>query len=378
MFSLITIAPTFVCLFWAGVFGVEYIRSTPERKAIFWFMTVATLLYAGHYCYFNRLERILPVSDTIYSFANLAVYPLYLLYIHRVTTVKRIQWYQWALLLPALLILVANAAGYAILERDTIRSFIQAFLLKGPMEMGDNTQWLVLTHRLSAILFPLTVIYVFAESFRKIRSFNDKLRYYYSNNEKRSLNPIIRLQILLLCCSLASIAINTLGKSFFAGHQMILAIPSMLFSTLLFAIGYEAYTRQFTATVFAADNAPEPPTDNKQKNSSIQELAERITHLLHTQQLYLNPDLKINDLATLLCTNRNYVYQAITDQLGTNFSDMVNHQRIDHAQKLMQQSPSLSNAEIANQSGYNSESSFYRNFKAITGITPAQYRKLNH
>lgn len=41
----------------------------------------------------------------------------------------------------------------------------------------------------------------------------------------------------------------------------------------------------------------------------------------------------------------------------------------------MREQPQLNLAEVADASGFADESSFYRNFKKATGLTPAAWRK---
>ena len=103
-------------------------------------------------------------------------------------------------------------------------------------------------------------------------------------------------------------------------------------------------------------------------------LRERIEVLMNEQQLYLQPQLKLTDVVTALGSNRNYVYQAINVEMGKSFSEYVNCLRIEHAKKLIRSHPDLSFAEVASQSGFASQISFYRNFRHFVGSTPQSYK----
>lgn len=374
-YTLITTAPTITCLIWACIFGNEYRHNTPERRIMFWFMFVATLLFFGHFCYFNRLTDILPITDTLYSFGNLSVYIIYMYYVRRVTTNQPIGWKWWLLLYPATLISLSNALAYSILNTQEVDSFIYNFLRHEPFTTEEAIQWLPINHTIAMVVFPLLVVFSIYQCLKSIWDFNHRLKHFYSNLEKRSLKPIIRLQLLMVATSLISLTLNTLGKSFFIDNALVLAIPSTLFSILLFAIGFDAYRRKFTAAIFVKENTQ--TEDYAPRQINFQHLAEQITQVLQDKELYLNPDLKINELAKLLFTNRNYIYQAITNELHTNFAELINSMRINKAKQLIQEHPELTNPEIASMSGYNSESSFYRNFKEITGITPSQWKARN-
>ena len=89
----------------------------------------------------------------------------------------------------------------------------------------------------------------------------------------------------------------------------------------------------------------------------------------------MNPDLKIWDLSVELNTNRTYLSKLFNEKLNMNFSDFVNKFRVEKAKNVINNS-NLCNEEIAYESGFNSLTSFYRAFKKIEKITPAEYRKM--
>ena len=59
--------------------------------------------------------------------------------------------------------------------------------------------------------------------------------------------------------------------------------------------------------------------------------------------------------------------------MGLSFADFVNRHRIDYATKMMAEQPELQINEISLKSGYNTSSSFYRNFKLFMGCAPKEY-----
>ena len=81
------------------------------------------------------------------------------------------------------------------------------------------------------------------------------------------------------------------------------------------------------------------------------------------------------DIAARLATNRTYVSAIIKSLSGDSFSTLVNGYRVRYAQKLMQEHPKMSVTEIAEESGFSSRSAFYRNFKDITGLSPAEWKR---
>jgi AraC-like DNA-binding protein len=104
-------------------------------------------------------------------------------------------------------------------------------------------------------------------------------------------------------------------------------------------------------------------------------MAAEIRKLMDEKRLFLQPNLKINDLAMMLNTNRNYIYNAINGEIGFSFSDYINQKRIEHAINLIDHNPNMLLTDVATKSGFSSASSFYRNFKTITGCSPSDYQK---
>ena len=104
------------------------------------------------------------------------------------------------------------------------------------------------------------------------------------------------------------------------------------------------------------------------------ELMRRICQLLEEKQLYLNPGLKIIDLANALGTNRQTVSNCINSQRDCTFPQFVNAYRVAHAQRLLSDQPELKIAEVWMASGFSSEASFFRIFKSVTGTTPTNWK----
>ena len=106
-----------------------------------------------------------------------------------------------------------------------------------------------------------------------------------------------------------------------------------------------------------------------------QNLTEQISALIEEKGLYLRKDLRITDLASELATNKTYVSLLLNNISGSSFTNIVNGYRVRHAQDLMQKHPDMLLDDVAAESGFASYTSFYRNFKAITGMTPQDWKK---
>jgi len=126
------------------------------------------------------------------------------------------------------------------------------------------------------------------------------------------------------------------------------------------------------ATTSALQQQPVEPIIDKSLS-----LYNRIIELILKEKLYLNPELDQKFFVQRLGTNKAYLYDAISTHGDANFKGMINRFRIDEAkiaiQSMVNEKKPINHESIMHLSGFNSKSTFYRLFKAQTGLTPLEY-----
>lgn len=104
-----------------------------------------------------------------------------------------------------------------------------------------------------------------------------------------------------------------------------------------------------------------------------------LLNLFKKEKSYLDSNLKAADLARLLGTNSKYLSTAVNEVYGNSISHFINRYRIEEAKHIIKsnylQKIDKNLNEIWDSCGFNSNVHFYRTFKAITGLTPAEYQK---
>lgn len=117
------------------------------------------------------------------------------------------------------------------------------------------------------------------------------------------------------------------------------------------------------------------------KDSDMEELKERLCNVLEREKLYLNPDIRVGDLAERLYTNKSYLAQTIKIKLNKNFCQLVHYYRVREAMRIYAQHPDLTITQLSRRVGFNSMTTFNTAFGRNTGYTPAEwckeYRKRN-
>lgn len=119
----------------------------------------------------------------------------------------------------------------------------------------------------------------------------------------------------------------------------------------------------------------EAPSDElaAEVSAETDEIGARIEQLMLGERAYLVPTLKISDVARQIGSNRTYVSNWFNRNRQSTFFSYVNQLRIKHACGLLITTDMPLEA-VAQESGFNSKSSFYRIFKNLKRCTPNEYR----
>lgn len=99
-------------------------------------------------------------------------------------------------------------------------------------------------------------------------------------------------------------------------------------------------------------------------------LRQRLLAYIH--QRSADPRLSATTTAQALGVSPRSLFRACEPFGG--FTALVRHARIHRARNLLRQFPSRSTARIAGECGFGTERSFFRAFRATTGMTPGEYR----
>ena len=374
--AIITTLPMMVCAILSGLLGLSLLRKWDRpRFNLLLFMVAATCLYWAHGVFFYHQTELIPFSDSLYCFCNPVVFPLFLLYIEELTLRQPNRRWHIACLLPSVICFTTVAMLYTMMNQEETADFIEHHLYNNEtFKLTRLAWWQGIVHIAVRIVFALEIPLVLYIGWRHISKYNQTIENYYSNTEGKLLSHLKGILFLFAITSLLSFVFNAIGRHFFTHSLWLLAVPSVLFSTILILIGHIGLHQQFHIQDIKSEEENElglatPQLINENKFS------EAIQHLVEEEKLYLQPNLKIDDLAKRLNTNRNYVYQAINVGMGLSFTTYINQKRIEYAKHLIEENPKALLTEISLKSGFTSTSAFYRNFKTYIGCAPSKFQQ---
>ncbi|MDL2241666.1 helix-turn-helix domain-containing protein [Bacteroidales bacterium OttesenSCG-928-L03] len=90
---------------------------------------------------------------------------------------------------------------------------------------------------------------------------------------------------------------------------------------------------------------------------------------------FVNYGVTVKQLARQLSTNRTYLSQHINSTYRKTFNEWINDLRIGEAKRLLAAYPGLSMNDVAEKSGYVSQSHFTREFTKREQVSPRNWRE---
>lgn len=373
------LSPIYVTFFWGIVFLVQ--RGTPSKPKLTLgvFMAMVCLLYCSHAVFFSELYQLYSYIESIYIFTMLSVYPLYFIYILQLTTrdVKsRLLLPHFA---PAIIFSLLSIITTLMLTNDDRIFYVQHTLIEKNLRGLTWTTMIGIKGHfffISRLIFLVQVVYYVFTAIKLANKHNKRVANYFSDIEGITLNWVRDLSWVIFFVAIASITFAIIGRSYFTRHDVSLLIPSIIFSVVLFEIGFKANQQvQIKEKIIEPEKHHDVKYDAPKEHDG--ELKTRLIQLFENDKIYKQADLRITTISEMLGTNRTYISKLINDEFGMNFNEFVNQYRIGESKKLLTgKDRSLFTLEyIAEESGFGSVNSFTRAFKKAEGTTPGRYRE---
>ena len=384
------------------------------------------LIRLGFYLEHPGGALLIPPLDFIWG-------PLLYLYAYTLTT-GSMSWRQGLHFLPAIALLVGMSIPFWSITGEQQARFI-AFLWSSrtedalAIEIADTIPsfwalWVDL--HLHGSLFALQFGGYCAMILVLINRHNRRLQQHFSSLEYMNLRWLRRLTITCLLFLLIFVLFNRV-QLLTVGHFDVNALgpstPSIFLMVLIYLIGINAIFQPdlIRGVVAARDSDPNRPTvagpvppqaaaptvtdaqppeavqpepgetvcadtpanqPAKYRRSAISiedagRFRVQLMKAMEEEQLYLDCELTLPDLARETGLTPHQVSQVLNGQMNQNFFSFVNNYRIQLAKDLMSREDgrTMPIVELAVEVGFKSKSSFYDAFKKATQMTPTQFKK---
>jgi len=124
------------------------------------------------------------------------------------------------------------------------------------------------------------------------------------------------------------------------------------------------------------------PKDNRKKlvsDEKLEELKIELLAVINSQKPFLDDDLSLVKLASLLNISSHLLSYVINKGFDENFYQFINRYRIEEAKKRILD-PTMSHLSLLGigfEVGFNSKTVFNTTFKKVTGQTPSEFKRQN-
>lgn len=335
--------------------------------ALLFYIDVTIVFFAIFLFNFPNIEINL-ITSIVYSFAFPAAPIIYFFFLYFFTTgnnkIPRL--YYLLFLLPLAQSLFVAYAFYIHSPISLLKDyFIEIIFTKSP-NFPESLNLAYTAFNFTFILMIVCLAGLIISSIFYISKITQSLMHQSFSLRKRALS-----RSLIVITSIVILSIGTIIEILSAGrlhNHMSLAITELFYGTGWLLNGYFVYKE----LRYKNGAIPLPVSYNNNTTFLIDQLN---TYFEHNKP-FLNPNLRLNDIALALGTNRTYLSDALNNELNTNFNRFVNEYRIKEAQRLLKQGNKTTGLQaIAEQSGFNSYSTFRRALKEITDTTPNDFVK---
>ena len=230
------------------------------------------------------------------------------------------------------------------------------------------------------LIYPQIAVYFFL-SLRLLKSYRSAAEETHSAIERINLNWLKTVLFLFSLVLAADMSVNVpaalLGTEMPAYYDAILLAEACA----VFAIGYLSLRQPEILLGISLDPpAPSSPASAKYLDSPVDEklgaeLADKLDRLMDRRQIYLQNDLKLQELADAMGLSPHHLSQVINQQRHKNFYDFVNGYRARFAADYLIKHGKTNLTRLAFDAGFNNRVSFSNAFKKHSGVTPSEFIK---
>jgi len=372
----------FMALIFAIILFLFNRGNDKSKRILGFYMLLNFAYYSINFFYYT--DNYTVVSKTYYIIIPiiLLLQPFFYFYIKSLTSPdfkcsnKQI-WH----FLPAFLVLFMNLFLYSFLtssEQIQLLSF-------GADSSNKILNYYLVLHRsgyhiflsIQALLYFVVIVYTVYKH-KKQMSLN------FSNTEGINLNWLVTLLIIFLSISILHEILGNIDKVVFDINARISYNTFYLFIVSFMGIGGIIQKEIYSKSKVEKQISKQQKEAKKYKSSALDKeskaiLIKKLEQYLSEQKPYLNNDLKLDDIAQALSTNRQYLSQIINENFNQNFYTLINNYRIEEVINMFKEHKhkQLSIMGVANSVGFNSKSTFNTLFKKYTSHTPSQFIKIN-
>lgn len=385
--------PVFVTVIWFVSFLFSKMSLKNPRFIMALFMGCAFITFLSGVGIYGGAYEVYRIVYPFVFFTALSLFPLFYIYIFQIVNPRKISPKLLLHFIPGMTFFLFSFTLYVVMiEKPEQHFYIQKFLLSS--NPPDNAHWkfslLKDTDRLAKLLYIFSSVAYYIVTFRLVNQHQKNIEDYYSSLKGVSLNWVKVISVVFVLALFSGISVHWFHRLEVLNSELLSSVPFIFLGIFFAMVGN--YSNQQAIVIFPSEKIEEGETEITSVKKEIPSeesycekgateipagLKKKLEDYFLQYRPYLNPELKIWDIARDLNTNRTYISKLINQEYGQRFSAFVNHYRIEEAKKLMTdpKTQNYSLTVLASMSGFLNYSSFVRAFKTIENITPNEFRQ---
>lgn len=241
---------------------------------------------------------------------------------------------------------------------------------------GNYPAWSYYTHHLKWLLCAQLIIYplwIYRELVHYLNTHKEsitlekqqQIHWLYFFNSLLFLYGLLMFVYFLL----VAFEIGGIEKDYYISFVMCIAIYSI------------SYLGMNNPSLLKGEPLLQRILPKKYKNTALSgaqlaKIIQQLETLMETEQLYLEADLNLQQLANQTKIPRHHLSQALNQHRQQTFHEFINQYRIEYACQQLQTTAATKNIKtIMYESGFNNRVSFNNYFKKYKGMTASAYLK---
>lgn len=189
-----------------------------------------------------------------------------------------------------------------------------------------------------------------------------------ATKEKKSNLYAALLLAFFMVLSIGVYIDNYIGNRTFT---LVMQSRMTIFITLIFVASFRY---PFVLNIIKLEAYRDEYTNSRISGIDSDAIVIQLDALMESEKIYQDATLKIQRLAKIIGIPAYQLSEIFNTKIGMNFPQYLKNRRVEAAKALIRERPEDKLLSIAFDCGFNSLSSFNESFKAITGMTPSQYR----
>jgi AraC-like DNA-binding protein len=119
------------------------------------------------------------------------------------------------------------------------------------------------------------------------------------------------------------------------------------------------------------------PASNSLSEEIIEQTTAALVKAMETDKIFLNPELSLSILSRHTGIPQKTISTVLNQYLQKSFNEFINSYRVEAFKEKICQAgmEQLTIAGVAAECGFNSQATFQRTFKDMTGMSPSAYQK---